>query len=252
MIVVVSALVIAMYALYRLPGYTDHTDHTDHTKHTGLTKESYERAPRYSICVVSLLSRADRRRRLAEALGSRPYDVIDAIDGKTVRWPYSTTLTRGEVGCFMSHMSALERVARADSADSAWTLVLEDDASVPPVDVLDRAIDTLVHEAPSWCGAISLGCNAYPAATQTRPISPNLTSFVDFDLYGAHAIMYSRAGARAYLDAAKRELRDRGGDITVPWDLWISRSRASSLLVVHPEPVVHPVDIHDSDTQRVR
>ena len=96
------------------------------------------------IRVISLLSRTDRRKKFEEVNGAflegHDWSFFDAIDGKKLthnllkqtgfdtdkywRDPLlKRTLTKGEVGCFMSHWKLWEDIA--DSGQT--TLILEDD-----------------------------------------------------------------------------------------------------------------------------
>lgn len=202
-------------------------------------REMFESQPPPTY-IINLKRRPDRLRTCRAALPSdMRVEVIEAVDGRDLKTTGSTKLTRGEVGCFLSHLTALDVIARGESA---WGLVLEDDARL---DIKPQDIPSLIREAPRDTDIVSLGSNAFRDPPHTRRVSDRLHEFLDQDMYGTHAMMYSRRGARALL----REARARGFDI--PYDIWISRQDVAKLAVAHP-PLAHVANIKDSETQKTR
>lgn len=196
-----------------------------------------ESVPTY---IINLKRRPDRLRACLAHLKTRhAAQVIEAVDGLDLKDVGATKLTRGEIGCFLSHLKALDVIARGDAP---WGLVLEDDGRV---DISRQGLASLIREAPRDVDVISLGSNAFPGGSHVRQVSDRLHEFIDYDLYGTHAMLYSRRGARALLHAA----RTRGFDI--PYDVWLSRNSPVRLAVAHP-PLARPADVKDSETQKTR
>lgn len=195
------------------------------------------------IYIISLKRRPERLRACLAHLrraGRAPgVHVIDAVDGLDLRDVGKTKLTRGEIGCFLSHLKTLDVIARSDAP---YGVVLEDDARLG---VSRRDLGMLIREAPRDVDVISLGCNAFPGPPHTRQVSERLHEFVDYDLYGAHAMIYSRRGAQALL----REATTKGFD--VPYDYWLTQHGPARLAVAHP-PLARPADVKDSETQKTR
>ena len=189
------------------------------------------------VYIINLPRRLDRLERVMKHFdGVRPR-IVPAIDGATIPQKSDSSLTMGELGCFMSHLKALQTIVLDRPL---YAVLLEDDANLRfPYHF--KVIKELIDQAPAGWGCISLGANSLPQ--RILNVSPALIEFDGFDLYGAHAVVYSRDGAKAYLEDALRS------NITVPWDFWLSRSRASKLYVAYP-PIANALDLSDSDTQK--
>lgn len=192
------------------------------------------------VYVISLKSRPERLAACTAQLHGCDVRVIQAVDGRTLAMPTKTTsLTRGEVGCFLSHVAALQDIV---AGESPMALVLEDDC-VLRLPAQWPAIARAVAAAPAGWGALALGCNYIPA--DARSPAPGLIELGGADLYGTHAIMYTRAGAAAYLAAV------RAAGFTKAYDTWLSRCRVVPLYVVNP-PIATPRKGERSDTQGIR
>lgn len=195
-------------------------------------------AARVPILVIALKRRPER---LAATLGQFAADpggvrVVEAVDGRDLDLAaLDTTLTTGEVGCFLSHLKALRVVA--DGA-ATWALVLEDDGRlrIPLADLTG-----LIDETPPGVDIISLGANYLPPPAQMRRLTPRLVEFVNYNLCGAHAMLVSRRGARAVLESPR--------DFRVPYDVWVANTVRVAVAV--PSLAV-PADITDSETQKTR
>lgn len=184
------------------------------------------------IYIISLPHRKDRLKRCVQSNGIKEYRVIEAVDGSNLqRVP---PLTAGELGCFASHLHALRSIAHGPDA---MALVLEDDAiSRVPFHTLLRTISM-----PANADVLSLGCHWFPKNTP----DPQQRIFpLNFDLYGAHAVIYSKEGARRILDRAPATPR-------LAYDIWLSRVPGIRKYVVWPA-AVDIADVNDTDTQRIR
>lgn len=89
------------------------------------------------IFVISLPQSAERRTRITQQMGrlNMPFEFLDAVDGKhldgtdpRVNWDevrkYPTWLTRGALGCALSHFAAYDRIERLRLP---YAVILEDD-----------------------------------------------------------------------------------------------------------------------------
>lgn len=191
------------------------------------------------VYIINLKRRPDRLEQcVAQFSHTRHITVIEAVDGLNLRVSEDVSRTRGEVGCFLSHLSALRRMLE-DGVDHA--IVLEDDA------IVLGDIRRLLDEVPDGFDVIALGPNAFPK-DHARHVSPSLYTFVDYDLYGATGMVYSRAGAQKLLDLARAS---PSLPTEEPYDLWLTRNSAVTPLIAHP-PLVKPRDLQDTDTQRTQ
>lgn len=203
----------------------------------GPRTDGYQTSSRLPVLVVTLKRRPERLAgTLAQFADARSVQVVEAVDGRDLDLSrIDTSLTAGEVGCFLSHLKALRHVA---DGSAPWALVLEDDARLRiPMD----AIEALLAEAPPGVDIVNLGANYLPPPAQMRRLSPRLVEFVDYDMCGAHAMLVSRHGARAVLNAPR--------DYRVPYDLWVAR--VARVAVAVPSLAV-PANINDSETQKTR
>lgn len=192
---------------------------------------------RMPVLAISLKRHAHRRARLA----SRAPEVafVDAVDGLLLR-RRPRGITRGELACFYSHVGVwLHIVAAGDPV----TLVLEDDADIRLPELWEDIREALSC-APPDLDVLFLGHNNQHGRPGVRPARA--------DVWGCHAMLISRAGARKLCDAyADNEGTDPATGNHLPVDVWMSRQRGLRLYCVLPS-MVHPVDIDDSETQRVR
>lgn len=201
------------------------------------TPEAFQDMPKVEVFYISLKHRTDRRARIT---GTWPKGrFVEAVDGRSLGTPHQT-MTKGEVGCFYSHLKALQ--AFIDS-NAPMGLIMEDDCTLTPP-VLAHNLPILLKEAPKDWGALSLGSNYIPPTA--IKVSPHLVSLGhEGGLYGAHAIIYTRNAAVKYLKDAHK------WGVTEPWDLWVGKSLAANMYVSDPYIAgVH--DFEDTDTQRIR
>lgn len=185
------------------------------------------------IYAISLASRSDRRRALERNFPRA--SIVDAIDGRTLPDDERVnTMTKGERGCFLSHIKALRMVA---ANPAPFSMVVEDDC-----DVLDMfRVAEAMREMPADCEALSLGCNYIPSSV--RRVSKRLAALDSHALYGAHCIVYTRHGAQKAVQRASEE------GCIMPYDLWISRVLR---MYVSSPPIAFPRNVADSETQRIR
>ena len=191
------------------------------------------------LYVINLKRRPDRLDACVKRLPGESPIVVEAVDGYRLQ-SNDTGLTKGELGCFMSHLKAMRLILESHHS---YALVLEDDAVLVP-GYLDT-LHTLIKSAPPDFGVISLGCNSVPSKDHMLEVAPGLCVFRDFDLYGAHALLYSRTGAERFLGHALLT------GPCEPFDLWLTRCKAAPVLVAIP-PLATAHNIKDTDTQKTR
>jgi glycosyl transferase family 25 len=195
------------------------------------------------LYVINLEKRPDRLRQFATRNRKVRWQRIDAVDGRNVDLGgVRTKLTKGEVGCFLSHIKALDVIARGQDD---FAIVLEDDASITfpeSFPIIERLLAEALAVMPGF-GAIALGYNAFPGKTK-RITNTLYASDRSSDMYGAQAILYSRRGAAALVAAAHSK------GFSDPYDLWISRTNAIDLLIAHPS-LSTVQNYMDSDTQNI-
>jgi GR25 family glycosyltransferase involved in LPS biosynthesis len=164
---------------------------------------------------------------------------VEAVDGLLLR-RRAMGITRGELACFYSHVGVwLHIVASGDPL----TLVLEDDADVRLPEQWADIRDALAS-APPDVDVLFLGHNNQHGRPGVRPAKG--------DVWGCHAMLISSKGAHKLCDAyARNEGIDSATGNHLPVDVWMSRQKGLRLFCVIPS-MVHPVDIQDSETQRVR
>jgi GR25 family glycosyltransferase involved in LPS biosynthesis len=205
-------------------------------------------ADQVPVFAISLARSTRRRARLLKQ--AEGVHIIDAVDGTLLVSPVQTQpngereLTRGERGCFLSHVKAW-KAARATQADVS--LILEDDANIKLPEQWPSILQ-LVRECPDtqW-DIIFLGVNDNPIETSPR-VSPNLRK-LQTHAYGAHALLISRKGLDALLGAYEADqLRAHG--VELPLDFWITEQ---PLRMYWADPkLVEPFDVRDSETMRVQ
>lgn len=188
----------------------------------------------WSILIINLSRRIDRKQICSSKFKDHPHQFIVAVDGNELvetRSLNETTMLPGEVGCFLSHIKAIKRIA-AKKLD--YALIVEDDVifsdGFSPSHVPD-----IVLNAPSGWLAIALGNNLTPMQSQYKSYSLEI---LQHDLYGAYAILYSLHGAQEIL-------RHFQGTVEESFDIWLGRS--IPMYFISPS-IAFVEDVEDSDT----
>ena len=191
------------------------------------------KAEKWSIIIINLPRRADRKQTCSSKFKDYPHQFIVAVDGNELAKQAinKTTMLPGEIGCFLSHMKALKRIA-AKKLD--YALVLEDDVifsdGFSPAHVQD-----IVLSAPSGWLAIALGNNLTPMQPRYKSYTLEI---LQQDLYGAYAILYSLEGAQKILTGFQ-------GKVEEPFDIWLGHT--IPMYFMSPS-VAFVKDVEDSDT----
>ncbi len=126
---------------------------------------------------------------------------IKEYDNKASMAYMGRKMTGGELGCYFSHVSCVERFL---ASDADYAIVLEDDMTAP-TELLKVSMDILQHlesQSINWY-LMNIGANKLKIATK-------LTQFSAHTLYQAHyfpmtttGLIWSRTGAEAFLEYYK-------------------------------------------------
>lgn len=205
------------------------------------------------IFVINLAERVDRRRAAATTLEacSAPYSFVDACDGRTLPTPPAydrarrlrlagKDLTRGEIGCYLSHLRAMSQML-AEGLD--WAVIAEDDLVAAPD--LAEVIASLaaIHNRLE---IVKLECSENrPRSFRTiRPLSAErkLVRMANVT-HGAAGYFITRRAAERFIRHSRRFFR--------PVDVALARSWETGIdvLAVHPWPVVQDKSMASSIEQ---
>ncbi|MGD9816780.1 MAG: glycosyltransferase family 25 protein [Hyphomonadaceae bacterium] len=164
-----------------------------------------------AILVINLDRDADRlaymQAQLARA--ALPFARFSAIDGADLPapmrsyFPPGTPLSRGEIGCYASHLAICQRIAARRVR--APVLVLEDDVALPGD--LPALMASLILALPPRWDIVRL---SYPSKRITRPVAP-LGDGRELVRYSqtptsTGAYLISRSGAEKFLAPQPRRL----------------------------------------------
>lgn len=201
-----------------------------------LVVEGFESGASVPALALSLKRHGYRRARLAAQ--AEGVQFVDAVDGAKLRQQVPG-LTRGELGCFYSHVGLWLRLV--NGTESA-ALILEDDANVRLPEQWP-AVAAAAEAAPADWEVLYLGHN-------NQVGHPGIRAPVG-DVHGTHAMLVTRKGAARLLDQYG-ETSGRAADGThLPVDVWMSRVPGLKRYCVFP-PLINPFDLYDSETQRTR
>lgn len=185
------------------------------------------------VFVISLRRHTKRRERLAAQ--AKELRFVDAVDGSRLDRAMPG-LTRGEQGCFYSHVGLWLRLS--NGTDSV-ALILEDDANIHLPRQWPGVLAAARAAPPDW-DVLYLGHN-------NQRGKPGIRKAVG-DVWGTHALLLTKRGADKLLDAfAQTMTRD---ERLLPVDVWMSRVAGLRRYCVLPA-MVQPFDLSDSETQRI-
>lgn len=163
------------------------------------------------VLIISLPEATERRGRLLRRLQALCIDQVELInairgsalgnaerqavyDEQSVRHYAGRSMTAGELGCALSHLSCYEAFL---ASEAVWALILEDDAELP--DDLMALLDELTEQANSWgLDAFSLGPVRKFVFGRSRPVLGY--QIIDpIRIWNAHAYLINRSAAKAML-----------------------------------------------------
>lgn len=221
-----------------------------------MTRQARSKLPEDCLCLLLNLARAPQRLAAMQAkLDDQgiAFTRIEGVDGNTLPAEQLQALTRtnryykplrpGEVGCYLGHVQAL-RVFLDTTADFA--LILEDDACfetgfVPAVTAalaLRRTdpnprrhwdVLKLCNRRRRWMALAPL--DATHCLVEYGPSVPSTTT----------AAVWTRAGARRFLEGFSGVSRPIDCDLQHPWEFGL-RILSVHPAIVHPEPLASTID----------
>ena len=203
----------------------------------------------YVINLDNSLSRWEKISQDLENLNAS-FERVSAIYGKSIDWQAASddsycrsymgrSIQPGEVGCFMSHVKALQKFI--DDAED-FAIILEDDSQVSP-DLLKVADNVLARLKISDFYAVNLGPSDYKYASVIDHLD-------NYKLYCTHrfpmlatGILWSRSGAQEFLK--KFNL------VSLPYDnyLRVFLTGTNKSYSVSPSIVIPADFISDIDTE---
>jgi len=200
------------------------------------------------IYVISLATDTVRRERMAgqfDRLGL-PYQFFDGVDGSNLttvaletaapsrRRRYWSHLTAGEIGCALSHVAVIQKIAMAPHP---FALVLEDDV------VLGAELPRLLADLEAKPPRFDMMWLSHAPVKKHRAVMP-LGRFSDRDLRGRVYLDYTAAAVIYRREAAIR-LAAAITHIEAPIDhmLWRNHTVPGLRAVeVHPQAVIQDMD----------
>ena len=193
--------------------------------------------------VINRDSRPDRLQRFLNQRGLAGLEVIrfKAIEISPEETPpveAAGRLTRGELGCFKSHMKIWHKVVNERIEEA---LVFEDDANVQGVNIV-KALGSCRSQLPQGWHIIFLGVNYFQKENDVNDCFVKQKQ----GSYGSHAYMVNRSGAARLLRSVERN------GITMPVDIFLSSPACECAYFLLRGNNVKPFNLSDTDTQRLR
>lgn len=169
------------------------------------------------IFVISLKRAQDRREVISEQMHrlGLPFEFIDGVDGKSLtdkqiegladqKWAYRNEgrfFTRGEIGCYASHLLAYQKVVEDDLS---YALILEDDAWLTPsiVGVLEEMENVISPLNNDVYLLQEIGPGRFKKKGKQIPVVNNLFKLQELrSAWWAHAYVVTNKSARSLIAA---------------------------------------------------
>lgn len=172
------------------------------------------------LAIYGISIRPLRLRALVDRLQPLEFTIVDGVNGEKLSnraleedriykpLPYMR-LSRGTIGCYLSHRSVWEQIAKSKND---YALILEDDADFKPsqVDAVKRVVEDVSRFDKNW-NVIIIGQETKLAAKDRK--APK-GFYVPSQCFGLHAYLLSKRGAE-HLIAASLPIVD-------PVDLYVT------------------------------
>lgn len=204
-------------------------------------REKLDIVKKLKIYILSLKVRQDRRTRITKSINNdERYEIIifDAIDGNTLK-EKNSKLTKGEIGCFLSHCNVWNIKNNDD-----FFMVLEDDANIILPEMFD-SINTIISNTPLDWDIIFLG---YNYIRDDKEILPNDIIKIKY-AYGTHAMLIKSSCAKKLQELTKDYINGTK-NIETPIDVWIWNQ---NLNIYGPSiSLINQDDFGNSNTQKIR
>lgn len=204
------------------------------------------------LLILNLPRSTDRRAAMSDQLGrcGLHAEFVEAVDGRALDAQeravhraesfaaFHSPLTAAEIGCYLSHIKALERIAEAGWP---WAVVLEDD--VPLREDLAARLSVVCREADTSLDLIKLA-----GRLKRRLVLQRLTNGDQLVRFrrppiGAYALLWSQTGARKLLAHSRLVRR--------PFDVEIKHWWESGLQIATLVPELVTLDPHFCGTSTI-
>jgi len=199
------------------------------------------------IYIVSLEKSKDRRELLYKDINPEFYYAVHGhhIDKNKIDIDKSNTMTKGEIGCYLSHIHMLQR-AYISAPDTSKVLILEDDAKLLITDKkkLMHDINKITEALPNDWELLFIGHNYYETNGDTIEIENS-----DYKVKPVKMI-YGTQGYLVNTQTLTLDKINKFYPITSPYDITVAKILKSYIL----EPKIIELSEYGgrSDTQRVR
>ena len=205
-----------------------------------------------NIYVINLENSVSRWDKISDNLNvqSATFERVNAIYGKSIDWQAASddifcrsymgrSIQPGEVGCFLSHVKALQKFI---ASEENFAIILEDDSEICPdfISVADNLLSQLKH---TDFYAVNLGPSDYKYASKVN-------IFDTYQIFCTHrfpmlatGILWSRKGAESFLNQFTL--------VTLPYDnyLRVFLTGTNKAYSIKPS-IVNPSDFaSDIDTE---
>ena len=161
-----------------------------------------------ALKIYGITIRPVRMRDLIDRLRPLEFTIVNGVNGENLSrkalevdriykaLPYMR-LSRGTIGCFLSHRSVWEKIAEGDDE---YALVLEDDANFGPMNVehVHKLVQDVQAFDPGW-GIVIIGQQTKQGLRDRK--APK-GMYVPAQTFGLHAYVLSKRGAVALLASA--------------------------------------------------
>jgi GR25 family glycosyltransferase involved in LPS biosynthesis len=190
--------------------------------------------------VINRDSRPDRMHRFLSQKGLNGLNIIriPATELPQDEMPPDMKLTRGELGCFKSHVRTWKRMVEERIPEA---LVFEDDANLHGQSII-ADVEACRSQLPTGWHVVFLGLNYFQKENDVNACFIKQKE----GSYGAHCYIISLQGAARILRSAERE------GFTMPVDIFLSSGACDCRYYLLRGNKVKPFDLSDTDTQRLR
>jgi glycosyl transferase, family 25 len=208
-------------------------------KRHGGREEAYT-GTKIAAFVINRDSRPDRWNRFISQKGLNGLNIIrlPATEISPNEMLPDSKLTRGELGCFKSHVRVWEKIVKERIPEA---LVFEDDANLQGVNIITE-VEACRSRLPAGWHVAFLGVNYFQKENDVNEcfLKQKEGSF------GAHAYVITLGGAGKLLQAVGRK------GFAMPVDIFLSSGACECRYFLFRGNKVHPFDLSDTDTQRLR
>jgi GR25 family glycosyltransferase involved in LPS biosynthesis len=156
--------------------------------------KSYYESDLNEITITRFNAVNGREINIQKYVNKNTYDRIDRIETDKYRL-YHYELTRGAVGCFLSHMEIYKKLVQDNDVD--YYIVFEDDVLIPKKCI--HNIENYIANAPDNWDILLLG-TSMNVTIDNYVMYKKIKSF-----WGLHSYVIRKSGARKFLEEMKKQ-----------------------------------------------